>query len=154
MTLIAKPIIEDKFWVVTDGDVKVGNVVMTNGGYEVKLGSNSGRFDSAESIQRDMRIEFVGLNRPVDKSKPDFAVWPTPDATYNDAYDLRRQLHIFTKTLDSRCNYVAGYFAIRINERWQVLFCPKYIFIQRYEYLGPFMTRKDAAGALKSHSAD
>jgi hypothetical protein len=154
MTLIAKPIIEDKFWVVTDGDVKVGNVMMTGDGYEVKLGTNSGRFDSAESVERDMRIEFVGLNRSTDRTRPDFALWPTPEVTHNDAYDLKRHLHIFTKTPESRCNYVAGYFALKMNDKWQVTLCPKYILIQRYEYLGPFETRKDATNALKERHPD
>jgi hypothetical protein len=154
MTLLAKPIIEDKFWVVTDGDVKVGNVVMTNEGYEVKLGSSSGRFDSAESIERDMRIEFVGLNRQPDRTKPEFAQWPTPETTYNDAYDVKRQLHIFTKTADSKCNFVAGYFALKINDSWKIALWPKYIFIQRYDYRGPFLSRTEAANALKDEHSD
>jgi hypothetical protein len=128
--------------------------VMTNEGYEVKLGSSSGRFDSAESIERDMRIEFVGLNRQADRAKPDFAQWPTPETTYNDAYDVKRHLHIFTKTADSKCNFVAGYFALKINDSWKTTLCPKYIFIQRYEYLGPFLTRAEAVNALKSAHFD
>ena len=40
--LIAKPIINNEYWVVTDGDKKVGNVVANGTGFEVKLnGVNS-----------------------------------------------------------------------------------------------------------------
>ena len=41
MNLIAKPIVKGEYWVVTDGDKKVGNVIADGTGFEVKLNGNS-----------------------------------------------------------------------------------------------------------------
>ena len=38
--LIAKPIVKNQFWIVTDNGKKVGNVVANNIGFEVKLNGN------------------------------------------------------------------------------------------------------------------
>ena len=36
-TLIAKPVVKNQFWIVTDGNEKVGNVLADGSGFEVKL---------------------------------------------------------------------------------------------------------------------
>jgi len=35
--LIAKPVVKNQFWIVTDGTSKVGNVIADGSGFEVKL---------------------------------------------------------------------------------------------------------------------
>ena len=45
--LIAKPIIKNQFWIVTDGEKKVGNIEANNAGYGVQLNGNFLQFDNA-----------------------------------------------------------------------------------------------------------
>lgn len=143
MSLIAKPIVKNQLWVVTDGSSKVGNVEYTGACYNLKIGGNQKQFESTRAIQRLVSIEF---QRPYRSSKQNlpYAVWPTSGKTYNNMFDIKRKLHVFTKTKKSKCYHVAGWFSLTLNGERQTVFCPKYIFIQRYPYSGPFMTKEEA----------
>jgi hypothetical protein len=140
MTLIAKPIVKNHSWIVTNGSEKVGNVHYSSGGYIVKLGNKLSSFDSTKAIENLVSIKF---ERP-SKSKLStlsYAVWPTDvKTTYNNIFDVKRKLHLYTKTKKSKCYHVAGWFNVKMNDEWQTVFCPKYIFIQRYQYIGPFLS--------------
>ena len=144
MTLIAKPIRKDQWWVVTDGNQKVGNVEYTQNGYSVRLGNSEHHFDSTKAIQRFTAIEFQRPSSLHQKNTIPYAQWPTSGRTYNNMFDVKRKLHVYTKTKKSRCYYVAGWFRMNLNDVWQTIFCPKYIFIQRYDYSGPFISREEA----------
>lgn len=145
MTLIAKPVVKDQFWIVTDGDHKVGNVIADGSGFEVKLNGSKAHFKNTGAIKRKIQIEF----QTVDKKKPlaPLSSFPTPSKTYNNVLDLKRKLHIFTKTPKSKCYHAAGWFVLNQGEP-DVVFCPKYIFVQRYEYSGPYKTESEAKQAL------
>jgi len=47
-----------------------------------------------------------------------------------------------------KCLHAAGYFVMEQNGVKQVVFCPKYIFIQRYSYQGPFKTEDEAKSVI------
>jgi hypothetical protein len=144
MSLIAKPIRKNELWVVTDGSHKVGNVEANASGFQVKIGDQFSQFDSTKSIERLAHIEFQRPLKPAKQSRPQYAIWPTTGKTYNNVFDVKRRVHLFTKTQASKCYYAAGWFRILMNDTWQTVFCPKYIFVQRYEYQGPFMSSEEA----------
>lgn len=146
--LIAKPIIKDQFWVVTDGEKKVGNVLANSAGYEVILNGSTLQFDNTTDIRKKTKITFEPMKSNKTKVEMPYPEYPTTTKTYNNIFDIKRKVHIFTKTKKSKCFHVAGYFVIEQNGRKQVFFCPKYIFIQRYEYVGPFKTEADAINEL------
>lgn len=146
MTLVAKPIILDKRWIVLDRGHKVGAVEATTNGYRVQLGSLEQCYDSTSNIENFVKIKFerpdVARNNSVVLSK-----WPTTGKTYNDVMDIKRKLHLYTKESDSKCYYASGWFKIKMNDEWQTVFCPKYIYITRYDYRGPYMTENEAVAA-------
>lgn len=146
MTLIAKPVVKNQFWIVTDGKEKVGNVVADGSGFEVKLNGNKAHFKNTTAIKRQTHIEF----ETVDKKKPlaPLSSYPTPAKTHNNVLDLKRKLHIFTKTAKSKCYHAAGWYVMSHNSEPEVVFCPKYIFVQRYEYSGPYKSEDEAKLAL------
>lgn len=144
MNLVAKPIVKNQLWVITDGVNKVGNVEADGSGFNVKIGNDVNHFDSTKTIERMIKIEFERPRAAAKKTAVPYAHWPTPKNTYNNFYDVKRKLHVFTKTPASKCYHAAGYFKIRLNEDWETVWCPKYIFIQRYEYVGPFNTLDEA----------
>ncbi len=141
--LVAKPIVKDQLWVVTNGQEKVGNVENTGQGYCVTLGNHQCNFDSTNTINKLVAIEFQRPSAKKLTQTPPYAVWPTSSKTYNNMFDVKRRLHVYTKIRKSKCYYVAGWFKLLINNEWQTIFCPKYIFVQRYKYLGPYNTEQE-----------
>jgi len=145
MKLIAKPIIKNQYWVVTDGDKKVGNVFANESGFDVKLNGNIIHYKDTKEIRKEVSIEFQPDNM-LKKAKEQlpFPEYPTTKKVYNSILDIKRKLHLFTKTLKSKCYYAAGWFVVYQGNDPQIVFCPKYIFIQRYEYDGPYKTETEA----------
>jgi len=148
--LIAKPIIKDQYWVVTDGEKKVGNVLANNAGYELILNGSTLQFNNTKDIQKKTKISFQPMKSNKTKVEMPYPEYPTTSKTYNNIFDIKRKLHIFTKTNKSKCYHVAGWFVINQNGQNQTFFCPKYIFIQRYEYVGPFKTESEANNYINS----
>lgn len=151
MTLIAKPVVKNQFWIVTDGKEKVGNVLADGSGFEVKLNGNKTHFKNTTAIKRKTNIEFETVQK-IDKTKHDlpFKVYPTTNKVFNSMLDIKRKLHLFTTEPKSKCYHAAGYFVIQQGSEKEVVFCPKYIFIQRYPYQGPYKTESEAKRAINT----
>lgn len=142
--LVAKPIVKNQLWIVTDGQRKVGNVEVAGEGYSLTLSGKKGTFASTKAIEKVLPIEFQRPPKPSDPVIP-YAAWPTGGKTYNNMWDVKRKLHLFTKSRKSKCYHAAGWFNMKLNGTWQMIFCPKYIFVQRYEYTGPYSTAEGAS---------
>jgi len=150
MNLKAKPIIKNQYWVVTDGERKVGNVIAEGSGYELKIGTNSQHFTTTKAIEKTASIEFENVKKVATPELP-FSVFPTTsNRVYNSVLDVKRKLHLFTKTPKSKCYHVAGWFALKQDSEYEAVFCPKYIFVQRYPYVGPFKTESEAKSSINS----
>ena len=148
--LIAKPVVKNQFWIVTDGTQKVGNVIADGSGFEVKLNGVKTHFDNTKSIEKKVEIEFeksIKVKKTTDRPLP-FAVYPTTSKVFNSIFDIKRKIHLFTKTQKSKCYYAAGWFAIQQGQEMEAIFCPKYIFVQRYPYHGPFKTETEAKSKI------
>ncbi len=151
MNLKAKPIIKNQYWVVTDGNKKVGNVVAEGSEYAVKIDNKIEHYTSTKAISKKTQIEFEKIQKADKDKSPPFAVFPTSsNRIYNSVLDVKRKLHLFTKTAKSKCYHVAGWFALKQGSEFAVAFCPKYIFIQRYEYVGPFKTESEAKNSINT----
>ena len=150
MNLIAKPIIKDQYWVVTDGEKKVGNVVASGTGIELKINGVNSHFDNELDLRKKHKIDFQTIK--TNKTKPNLPIsnFPTTSKVYNSILDIKRKLHLYTKTTKIKCYYAAGYYVMNQNGVNEVVFCPKYIFIQRYKYLGPFKTEQEAQNLINS----
>jgi len=144
--LIAKPIIKDQYWVVTNGKEKVGNVQATGSGFEVKLNGSTSHFENTKKIQRQVQIEFQPVKKTKSKVELPFATYPTTGKVHNSMFDIKRKLHLFTKSAKSKCYYAAGWFNIQQGSTFETIFCPKYIFITRYKFTGPYKTEAEARG--------
>lgn len=142
--LVAKPIVKNQLWVIVDGDRKVGNVEADSGGYMLKIGSDTRHYADTKSIEKIFDLQFEKPTKTKTVTVLPFAHWPTQGKTYNNFYDVKRKLHIYTKTAKSLCYHCAGYFRVNMNGTWETIWCPKYIFIQRYEYRGPYNTFEEA----------
>jgi hypothetical protein len=146
--LIAKPVVKNQFWIVTDGKEKVGNVIADGSGFEVKLNGGIAHFKNTNAITKQTRIEFERNANAKQKHEVPFSEYPTTSKVYNSVLDIKRKLHLFTKTAKSKCYYAAGWYTMNQGSETTIEFCPKYIFIQRYKYQGPFKTKEEAENAL------
>lgn len=146
--LIAKPIVKNQYWVVTDGGKKVGNVIADGSGYEVKLNGKQSHFSNTQDIQKKANIKFEQIKTVKQKTETPYPELPTTPRIYNSIFDIKKKLHLFTKTKKSKCLHAAGWFVLELNGIKQVLFCPKYIFIQRYKYMGPYKSENEAKAQI------
>ena len=149
-TLIAKPVVKNQYWVVTDGDKKVGNVLANGSGFDVKLNGVNTHYKNTSDLKRKTKIEFQTLKTNKSKAQLPFATYPTTSKVFNSVFDIKRKLHLFTKTPKSKCFYAAGYFVINQTGTNEVVFCPKYIFVQRYSYIGPYKSEQEARNMINS----
>lgn len=148
--LVAKPIVKNQLWVITDGATKVGNIEANNNGYNVKIGGTSHTFSTTKSIEKNIHLVFEKPEARKKHVDVPFASWPTTGKTHNNFFDVKRKIHVYTKTPDSKCYYAAGYFNVNINGHVQTQFCPKYIFIQRYPFNGPYNSKSEAERELNT----
>lgn len=148
--LIAKTIVKDQFWIVTDGDKKVGNISANNAGYGVELNGTKLQFKNTADIKKSAKIRFEPIKSNNTKVNMPYPEYPTTARTYNSIFDVKRGLHLYTKTAKSKCYHAAGWFVLDQNGIKQVAFCPKYIFVQRYPYEGPFKTENEANNLINT----
>ena len=68
--LTAKPIKDDEFWILTDGERKVGNVFANNvGTFNVTLQDEVFEFESIKKIQKKTKIKFVAPKESIATSR-------------------------------------------------------------------------------------
>ena len=148
--LIAKPVVKNQFWIVTDGHKKVGNIEANNAGYGVQVNGTFLQFNNADELRKSTKIKFESIANTSSKPAHPYPEYPTTKKVYNSILDIQRGLHLFTTTKKSKCYHAAGYFVMDNNGTPQVVFCPKYIFIQRYPYQGPFKTETEAKRVINT----
>ena len=127
----AKPIIENKFWIVEKNGIKFATLrkneddrfVMSN-----KLGVQI--FDSKESLTAKFGKDFFVakiIKEANDALPNEVHGFATSTDPHNAMYDIKRKLSLFTKSSDSRSLYCAGYYVIKFEKGWVKSFCPKLI---------------------------
>jgi hypothetical protein len=148
--LIAKPVVKNQYWIVTDGKQKVGNVIAKGSGYQVKIGNQHKEYPSTRSISTKEKIEFIPPAKQETKVINPFNTYPTVGKVFNSMLDVKRKIHLFTKTAKSKCYYAAGWYVIKQGQEFSVILCPKYIFVQRYECYGPFLSKDEAKNTINT----
>jgi len=143
MTIKAKPILKDRFWIVENDGERIGTLSWNDERYMFSNSAETCFFDNKLQIKKKfgVDIEWSIVGDSAEKSLPkDFTVhgYPTSVAAYNSMYDVKRKLPLFTKSEKSKSLYCAGYYIIRFEKGWVKSFCPKLITIERYENRGPF----------------
>lgn len=150
----AKPIIENKFWIVEENGEKVATLrkneddrfVLSN-----ELGIHV--YETKESLTREFGKEFFVakiVKESNDALPNEVHGYSTSTAPHNAMFDIKRKLPLFTKSSDSKSLYCAGYYVIKFDKGWVKSHCPKLITLQRYEYKGPFKTELEMKQVLSN----
>jgi hypothetical protein len=143
--IVAKPVIPNQFWILKDGDHKIGNIEIAPGGFSVKIGDHVQSYKNINTIKQKVKINFETVARQVKEKEVDKAHgFPTDGHAYNAIYDVKHQVPLWTKEPRSKSWYSAGWYRVKQGRKWTVEFCPKLITLQRYLYQGPFYTEEQA----------
>lgn len=142
--IYAKPIIENKFWIVERGGEKIATLRKDDENRFVMSNEDGIKiYNNKESVVRQFGKKFfvAKILKEADNSEPnEVHGYPTSYRPHNSMFDIRRKLPLFTKSKDSKSLYCAGYYLVKFEKGWVKGFCPKLITLQRYPYHGPFKT--------------
>lgn len=143
--IVAKPIIPNQFWILKDGDQKVGNIEAAADGFSVKIGNNTQHYKDIKNIKQRIQIAFEPIVKNKTIPDPNTAYgFPTTGRSYNVIYDVKHQVPLWTREIKSKSWYAAGWYRVKQGRTWTVEHCPKLITLQRYPYQGPFYTEEQA----------
>ena len=152
MTLIAKPVINKRFWILQDNDShrKVGNVEACDGGFQVKINNKTEQFKTIKSIEKTGNIHFENpvIAKPTKTVAHTVYGYPTARKPHNPVWNVPMRLPMYTKNSESRSWIAAGWYTLKQGKTWEAVQDPKLILLQRYPYSGPFHERADAVVEL------
>jgi hypothetical protein len=149
-TLIAKPVIKNKFWVVEDSGNKVATIqARDDGGYAYVHDERREFFASVKNLKQKYKIKFGSVERLKKENNKSVYGFPVTGKAFNQVWDVQRRLPIYSKTEKSKSLFCAGYYIIKLNCVWTETFCPKNITLSRYEYIGPFKTKEQMQNSFK-----
>ena len=144
MTILqAKPIIDNKFWIVEDSGVKIGTLRKNEDKFVFSNENGVKVFNTKKRITEQFGKDFfvAKIIKEADNSQPnEVHGYASSTKPHNSMYDIQKKLPLFTKSSDSKSLYCAGYYVIRFEKGWVKSFCPKLITLQRYDFKGPFKT--------------
>ena len=153
--LTAKPIIEDKFWIVEQDGEKFATLRKDENRFVMSNENGVQFFPNRKSVLQQFGKDFfvVKIKKEADNAEPnEVHGYPTSTIPHNSMFDIKRKLPLFTKSTDSKSLYCAGYYVIRFDKGWVKSFCPKLITIERYESKGPFKTEMEMRSILSKVS--
>lgn len=150
MSLLAKSVYKNKYWIVEDDGERVASILSSPGGVTLVHKGKRLRFSSLKTLSD--RYDIV-----VDKTKPAKQVternevygYPCEHKANNILWDVKHKLPIFTKGNKSKSFFCAGYYIVQFNNGWVKSYCPKLITLNRYPYQGPFKTQEEMQEHLR-----
>lgn len=151
MTIKAKPILKDKFWIVENDGQRIGTLSWNDDRYMFSNSAETCFFDNRRQMKKKFGVDIIWSDGSDNEIKvQEFLVhgFPTSVTPYNSMYDVKRKLPLFTKSEKSKSLYCAGYYIIRFDKGWVKSFCPKLITVERYETRGPFKTELEMRSEL------
>ena len=155
MQYVAKPVLENKFWILEDNGQKVGTIRSNENGVTLTLGKQNQTFKKLTELQQKLKVDFTG-KEIVKKEVEEYEVhgFACKTKPYNPIYDLKRKLPLYTKTHDSQSFFCAGYYVVHWEDgSHSPSYCPKLITLSRYTYDGPFKTKMEMQETLRRANA-
>jgi hypothetical protein len=143
--IVAKPVVPGQFWILKDGENKVGNIESGPNGFSVKIGNDIQSYKTINTIKQTVSISFESAAKSFQPAETNFVHgYPTTDYPYNAIFDVKHQVPLWTREPRSKSWYAAGWYHVKQGRSWTTELCPKLITLQRYSYRGPFHTEEQA----------
>ncbi len=151
MQFVAKPVLDNKFWILEDNGQKVGTIRSNENGVTLTVGTKNQTFKELSELKQKIKVDFTG-KEVVKKETKEYEVhgYACKTKPHNPIYDLKRKLPLYTKTSDSQSFFCAGYYVIHWEDgNHSPAYCPKLITLSRYTYDGPFKTKLEMQETLR-----
>ena len=168
MTVRAKTLVKDKFWIVEQNGQKLGTlqkkeddgwiflskqdkrqVYHTQESLFTKFGFNI--FENNRPVPKEIEEEEKSVNKWDVKQAENFEVhgYPCSQKPYNPLWNVQKGLPLYTKTPKSKSMFCAGYYIVKFETvNWRKAYCPKIITLQRYPYKGPIKSKTEMVAQL------
>jgi hypothetical protein len=150
MTIEAKPVVRNKYWIVEQDGHKIGTIQAAEDGVVLVQDNHRLKYPSIKVLGTAHNIRFGSGQRTQTRSVDSVYDFPCSGVPYNAIYDLRLKLPLYTKTRKSKSYFCAGYYLVQYGTEWATEFSPKKIVLTRNAYLGPFRTEQAMLDNLKS----
>jgi len=146
MSIIAKPVVKDQFYILTQDNKKVGNIEATGDGFAVRINNKVMPFKTIAMIRKQVDIEFPAVGNKPNQEPANYQVqgYPAGSRVYNPIWNVQHKLPLYTKNRKSRSWFAAGWYQVKQRRTWCIVQSPKLITLERYPYQGPFYTKEEA----------
>lgn len=74
MTILAKPIVANQFWILCQDEEKIGNIEATNEGFQVKINNQVQHFKTMRMVRNKINISFEPITKK-SCTKRNFSLW-------------------------------------------------------------------------------
>ena len=157
MTVRAKTLVKDRFWIVEQDGNKLGTLQKQESNGWIFLSKQKERqvFHTQESLFQKFGFGIFDqsdIKRPeeeIQKDNFDVHGYPCSQHPYNPMFDVQKQLPVYTKTPKSKSQFCAGYYIVKFETvNWRKAYCPKIITLQRYKYKGPIKSKTEMVAQL------
>jgi hypothetical protein len=142
--IVAKPVIDNQYWILKQDDQKIGNIEASADGYQITIQNKIASYKTIPMLRRQENVEF----EPVEKSsKPlpnQVHGYDTGCKSHNGMWNVQLKLPLFTKTAKSKSWFAAGWYTVKQHRTWKITRNPKLIVLERYSFKGPFHTEEQA----------
>lgn len=152
MTIEAKPVVKNKYWIVEDNGRKIGTIQAAEDGVVLVQNNHRLKYPSIKVLGTAHNIRFVRGQRKQTASVDSVYDYPSRGTPYNAIYDVRLKLPLYTTGQDSKSYYCAGYYLVQYGSQYMLEFCPKKIVLTRNHFIGPFVTEESAQNKLREIS--
>lgn len=152
MTIKAKTILKNKYWIIEDGDIRLGTLTFNDEKYMFTNKSETCFFEDENALKKrfGISLSWKDTDTASNEKKDSYNIngYPTGVKPYNCVYDLKKKISLFSKSNKSKSLYCAGYFILKFPKGWTKAFCPKLTTVDQYEHRGPFKTVIEMKQAL------
>jgi hypothetical protein len=151
MSVRAKTVLENKFWIVEDNGQRIGTLSKNDDGYILAKKGDVTVYQNERQLKKHSGLKFTIAELAKKNTNEAYEVhgYPAKGNPYNSMFDIKRKLPLFTKSEKSKSVYCAGFYLIKFNVNWLKSFCPKLITVERNEYIGPFKTELEMKEKLR-----
>ena len=156
MTVRAKTLVKDKFWIVEEHGQKLGTLQKKDDNGWIFLSKKDHRqiFHTQESLftKFGFNIFEEKIKEPIIEQPDTLEVhgYPCSQHPFNPMFDVQKQLPVYTKAPKSKSQFCAGYYIICFEKGWRKAYCPKMITLSRYKYKGPMKTKIEMQQVLNN----
>jgi hypothetical protein len=154
MSINAKEIIKNKFWIVETKGEKFGTISLNDDQYILSTPKGTNFYTNEKQLTSALESTISWSSLEIKEThEKEVHGYSTSCVPYNPVYDVKQKLALFTKSSKSKSLYAAGYFIIRFEKGWVKSHCPKLITLERYTFKGPFKSELEMRTELSRTNA-